>query len=93
MRSLRGSPRLMDFESPGFELSSLDLHCVLELHVGQLAPVAGGVDVGLADLEELGDLRDGEETVVRDRVEEASGRSRNWRQSSVSSGPAFRSIS
>jgi hypothetical protein len=82
----------MGVESPGLEVASLDLHGALELHVGQLAPVAGGVDIGLADLEELGDLYDREEAVVRDRVEEGSRRSPNWRQSSVSSRPAFRSI-
>ena len=82
----------MDDESPGFEVASLDLDCALELHVRKVAFIAGGVDVGLADLEEFCDLRDGEETVVRDRVEEASRRCRNWRQSSVSSRPAFRSI-
>ena len=62
--SLRGSTRLMGVESPGLEVASLDLHGALEPHVRQLAFVSCGVDIGLADLKELGHLRDGEEAVV-----------------------------
>lgn len=83
--------RLSCSVEPTFEVTSLDLNDSLEFHVREVASVAGGVNRGPRALEESGDVRDGEEAVVGDAVDE-----RFWdqglRQSGVSRRPAFRCI-